>query len=89
MARLLVIALLGLGALGACSDEGSQRCRDACDRADECSDKVKDPNYKFDKGECNSACAFLEKDSEGQKLITAYAQCMKSATTCDEVNACE
>lgn len=73
----------------ACSNEATKRCRDACDRADECAEDVKDPNFKFDKGECIAACTFLEKDEKGKELVTAHVECLKTAKNCVAVNQCD
>ena len=83
----VAVLLFVLGA--ACGGEASDRCRNACDRADECAENVNDPNFKFDKGECTAACSFLEKDKDGEKLVASYVECLKTAKTCEQVNTCE
>ena len=88
MIRLALALVFCLASIG-CGDESSPRCRDACERADECAESAQDPNYKFDKGECKAACSFLEKDAKGTKLVKSYVECLKTATDCAAVNACE
>lgn len=85
----LVLALVLALAAWACGDEASGQCKEACERADECSEVVTDVNYKFDKGECLAACGFLEKDQKGALQVERYVDCIRAASTCEGVNRCE
>ena len=94
MRRFFLTALLVIAAgamMGtACSDEHSQQCRDICKRTDDCADSAKDPNFKFDEGECRAACAFLERDEDkGKAIVADHAACVKKASSCADVLACD
>jgi hypothetical protein len=82
-----VLALFTALALGACTAETSQRCRDVCARQDECEDKAT-PDSNFDEGECVAACAALERDRDTVGLVQRHVECVAQAQTCAAVLAC-
>ncbi len=85
----VVLAFAFALAIAGCSAQASDRCESVCKRAEDCAETMKDPNFKFDKGECTAACSFLEKDDKGNELVARYSTCLSTAKTCEEVIACE
>lgn len=89
--RAAALAALAFAAFATgCSDERSQRCREVCQLGERCAEATDDPQYRFDEGECTSACAFLEQDKKGKKIVEEYVACVKAAgADCDRIRACD
>jgi hypothetical protein len=86
MARIAVI-LLAIMCASACTEPRTKRCTDVCAREAACHDQL-ETHENFDEGECLDACAALERDAEAAKQVARHADCVKSASTCEQVVVC-
>lgn len=85
-----ILFLVALVLCAACSDERSARCREVCQRGERCAEETEDPSYKFDEGECTAACAFLEQDEKGAKIVDEYIRCVEAAgDDCAAIRRCD
>ena len=84
-AALAAALVVGAG----CAAQRSERCQQICSRQGECAESDEAKGQNFDQSECVSACAALERDTEGKPIVERHEECMRKAQTCDEVLACE
>ena len=91
MTRLLVLILL----VTACATErASEQCKEVCKREAQCVEQMNEekkdgPEQKFDQSECIAACAALERDAEGKKLVEKHVACAASAADCTALLSCQ
>lgn len=94
MRRAALTAILALplafAALAGCSETASKLCRDVCQREHDCVEEREDDQeiLKFDRAECVTTCAALERDTLGAEIVERHAECVGRAPSCAEVLAC-
>jgi len=74
----------------ACTEPRSERCKTVCEREAECAEKAPTrADFRFDEQECVSACAALERDTQGKEYVRRHADCVQDAgSSCAAVYAC-
>ncbi len=74
----------------ACTEPRSERCKTVCEREAECAEQSPTKaDFRFDEQECVSACAALERDTQGKQYVRRHAECVqKAGPSCEQVYAC-
>jgi hypothetical protein len=95
MRRAALTALLALpfalAAFAGCAESASKLCREVCQREHDCVEEREDEEeelLRFDRGECVTTCAALERDEVGSEIVKRHAECVDQASSCDQVLAC-
>ena len=85
MRRLVLVVLLALAAAG-CARAPRSRCERVCKREAECAEQTSTP--EVDVVACVDACAALERDAKGVRLVNRHVLCVDNAPSCATLIDC-
>ena len=89
---LIVLPLIVLPLIGACSEPKSERCKRVCRLETDCAEarSQEGDTFPYDLDECIAGCVSLERDKSGRAKIDKHVECADQAgADCAKLMECQ